>query len=67
MGIGAPKQENWMAEHQGQVDGLMIGVGAGFDYYAENQFPEVKSDDEFNDCKSMVSFGGVETLLEWGY
>lgn len=25
-----------MAEHQGKIDGLMLGVGAGFDYYAEN-------------------------------
>lgn len=36
VGLGAPKQERWMAEHQGKIDGLMIGVGAGFDYYAEN-------------------------------
>lgn len=36
VGLGAPKQEKWMAEHQGKIDGLMIGVGAGFDYYAEN-------------------------------
>lgn len=36
VGLGAPKQENWMAVHQGRIDGLMIGVGAGFDYYAGN-------------------------------
>lgn len=36
VGLGAPKQEIWMAEHQGKVNGLMIGVGAGFDYYAGN-------------------------------
>lgn len=36
VGLGAPKQENWMAAHQGMIDGLMIGVGAGFDYYAGN-------------------------------
>lgn len=36
IGLGAPKQEKWMADHQGLIDGLMIGVGAGFDYYAEN-------------------------------
>lgn len=34
IGLGAPKQEKWMADHQGKIDGLMIGVGAGFDYYA---------------------------------
>lgn len=36
IGLGAPKQERWMAEHQGKVKGLMIGVGAGFDYFAGN-------------------------------
>ena len=36
VGLGAPKQEKWMAAHQGCVDGLMIGVGAGFDYHAGN-------------------------------
>lgn len=36
VGLGAPKQENWMYEHKGQVNGVMIGVGAGFDYYAGN-------------------------------
>lgn len=34
--LGAPKQEQWMAAHQGRVEGLMIGVGAGFDYFAGN-------------------------------
>ena len=33
VGLGAPKQEKWMFEHQGKIDGLMLGVGAGFDYY----------------------------------
>lgn len=35
IGLGAPKQEIWMAEHQGDLDGLMIGVGAGFAYHAD--------------------------------
>ena len=36
VGLGEPKQEKWMAAHQGLVEGLMIGVGAGFDYHAGN-------------------------------
>ena len=36
VGLGAPKQEKWMAAHQGKVHGLMVGVGAGFDYLAGN-------------------------------
>lgn len=34
--LGAPKQEKWMAQHQGKVKGFMVGVGAGFDYLAGN-------------------------------
>lgn len=36
VGLGAPKQEVWMAAHQGQVKGFMVGVGAAFDYLAGN-------------------------------
>lgn len=36
IGLGAPKQERWMAEHQGKISGFMVGVGAGFDYFAGN-------------------------------
>ena len=32
--LGAPKQEKWMYEHRGRVGGLMIGVGAAFDFIA---------------------------------
>ncbi len=36
VGLGAPKQEVWMNYHKEKVESLMIGVGAGFDYFAEN-------------------------------
>lgn len=36
VGLGAPKQEKWMADHQGKVNGFMVGVGAAFDYLAGN-------------------------------
>ena len=36
VGLGAPKQENWMAAHQGKIKGFMVGVGAAFDYEAGN-------------------------------
>lgn len=35
VGLGAPKQEIWMFNHKNKVNGLMLGVGAGFDYHAE--------------------------------
>ena len=34
VGLGCPKQERWMAAHRGRVQAVMIGVGAGFDFYA---------------------------------
>ena len=34
IGLGAPKQEKWMKAHEGKVDAVMMGVGAGFDFHA---------------------------------
>lgn len=34
VGLGCPKQEMWMAAHQGRIQATMIGVGAAFDYHA---------------------------------
>lgn len=34
VGLGAPKQELWMYKQKGRVCGLMLGVGAGFDFHA---------------------------------
>lgn len=37
IGLGAPKQELWMYENYKKLDkGIMIGIGAGFDYLAGN-------------------------------
>lgn len=32
--LGAPKQEEWMYAHQFKVNGVMLGVGAAFDFCA---------------------------------
>lgn len=34
VGLGCPKQERWMAAHRGRIQGVMIGVGAAFDYHS---------------------------------
>jgi N-acetylglucosaminyldiphosphoundecaprenol N-acetyl-beta-D-mannosaminyltransferase len=34
VGLGAPKQERWMAAHKGEVHAVMLGVGAAFDFLA---------------------------------
>lgn len=36
VGLGAPKQEIWMYNHKDKINGFMVGVGAGFDYFAGN-------------------------------
>lgn len=34
VGLGAPKQEQWMNAHKDKINGVMMGVGAGFDFHA---------------------------------
>lgn len=34
VGLGCPKQEQWMRQHRGKIRAVMIGVGAAFDYHA---------------------------------
>jgi len=36
MGLGCPKRENWMAKHREELNCVMLGVGASFDFYAGN-------------------------------
>ena len=36
MGLGCPKQENWMSAHKDRLKSVMLGVGASFDFYAGN-------------------------------
>jgi N-acetylglucosaminyldiphosphoundecaprenol N-acetyl-beta-D-mannosaminyltransferase len=34
IGLGCPKQEQWMREHRGRIPCVMLGVGAMFDFHA---------------------------------
>ena len=34
VGLGCPKQEQWMFDHLGKINPVMIGVGAAFDFHA---------------------------------
>ena len=34
VGLGCPKQENWIMEHMGRVHAVMFAVGAAFDFLA---------------------------------
>ncbi|HEX9063252.1 MAG TPA: WecB/TagA/CpsF family glycosyltransferase, partial [Clostridia bacterium] len=37
VGLGAPKQEVWMKENWKNLNSIMIGVGAAFDFFAETK------------------------------
>jgi N-acetylglucosaminyldiphosphoundecaprenol N-acetyl-beta-D-mannosaminyltransferase len=41
VGLGCPKQEQWMFAHRQRLDAVMLGVGAAFDFLsgAKNQAP----------------------------
>lgn len=34
VGLGCPKQEEWMARQQGQLNAVMVGVGAAFSFHS---------------------------------
>jgi N-acetylglucosaminyldiphosphoundecaprenol N-acetyl-beta-D-mannosaminyltransferase len=34
VGIGCPRQENWIAAHRGLIPAVMLGVGAAFDFHS---------------------------------
>lgn len=53
IGLGAPKQEMFMYRHRGRLDGVMIGVGAGFNY--------------MSDTKKRAPFWMQKLSLEWMY
>ncbi len=53
MGLGCPKQENWMAAHKNKLKTIMIGVGASFDFYAGN----------VKECPEWLQKSGLEWLF----
>jgi N-acetylglucosaminyldiphosphoundecaprenol N-acetyl-beta-D-mannosaminyltransferase len=54
VGLGAPKQELWMAEHHGLLKApVMIGVGAAFDFHAG--------------CKKRAPLWMQRSGLEWAW
>ena len=34
VGLGCPKQEEWIIDHRGRIPAVMLGVGAAFDFLA---------------------------------
>ena len=36
VGLGCPKQENWMFDHRARLTTVSLGVGASFDFFAGN-------------------------------
>lgn len=52
MGLGCPKQENWMSAHRDRLNAVMLGVGASFDFYAGN----------VRECPDWIGRLGLEWL-----
>ena len=42
IGLGCPKQEQWMYDNHEEVEATMFGVGAAFEY-AANEYNEIKN------------------------
>jgi N-acetylglucosaminyldiphosphoundecaprenol N-acetyl-beta-D-mannosaminyltransferase len=53
VGLGCPKQENWMAKHKGRLRTVMLGVGASFDFFAGN----------VKECPNWLGKLGLEWLF----
>lgn len=53
MGLGCPKQENWMSAHRGRLKAVMLGVGASFDFYAGH----------VRECPDWIGSLGLEWLF----
>lgn len=53
VGLGCPKQENWMAAHRDRLSSVMLGVGAAFDFYAGNVL----------ECPKWIGNLGLEWLF----
>ena len=53
MGLGCPKQENWMSAHRDRLKSVMLGVGASFDFYAGN----------VRECPEWIGRLGLEWLF----
>jgi N-acetylglucosaminyldiphosphoundecaprenol N-acetyl-beta-D-mannosaminyltransferase len=53
VGLGCPKQENWMADHKDKLKAVMLGVGASFDFFAGN----------IRECPAWLGKLGLEWLF----
>jgi N-acetylglucosaminyldiphosphoundecaprenol N-acetyl-beta-D-mannosaminyltransferase len=53
VGLGCPKQENWMSNNSPDLAAVMFGVGASFDFFAGN----------IKECPPWVGRVGLEWLF----
>lgn len=53
VGLGCPKQENWMSAHRDRLKCVLLGVGASFDFYAGS----------VRECPAWIGRLGLEWLF----
>lgn len=56
VGLGCPKQENWMSKNSPDLKCVMFGVGASFDFFAGN----------IKECPPWIGKLGLEWLFRLG-
>ena len=56
VGLGCPKQEQWMHRHHGQIQAVMVGVGAAFSFFS----------DEVSQAPRWMMRLGLEWLYRFG-
>jgi exopolysaccharide biosynthesis WecB/TagA/CpsF family protein len=76
VGLGCPKQEFWMQAHRGQVNAVMLGVGAAFDLstFTVSRAPRVDARARpgmaappgIRAASAVAAVFGDEYLVVWG-
>jgi N-acetylglucosaminyldiphosphoundecaprenol N-acetyl-beta-D-mannosaminyltransferase len=66
VGLGCPKQENWIMEHAGRVHAVMFAVGAAFDFLAGSK-PRAPRWMRHSGLEWVFRFASEPRRLAWRY
>lgn len=66
VGLGAPKQERWMAAHRGSIPAVMLGVGAAFDFLSGVK-PQAPAWMQSSGLEWLFRFSTEPRRLWWRY
>jgi len=66
VGLGCPKQEQWVSTHRGSIPAVMIGVGAAFDFLSGAK-PQAPKWMQRNGLEWLFRFATEPRRLFWRY